>query len=81
MGRPVVHFEVIGKDDERLRSFYGELFEWQMNADNPMRYGIVDRDLLYAQDLEAVAVREGRRVPALDLPGISVVAGLEVIGM
>ena len=44
MARPVVHFEVIGKDDERLRDFYGEMFEWRFNADNPMRYGIVDRE-------------------------------------
>jgi predicted enzyme related to lactoylglutathione lyase len=44
MGRAVVHFEVIGKDDEKLRSFYGELFDWRFNADNPMRYGIVDRE-------------------------------------
>ena len=42
--RPVVHFEVIGKDGERLRSYYSELFGWEINADNPMNYGIVNQD-------------------------------------
>jgi uncharacterized protein len=44
MGQPVVHFEVIGKDGEKLRSYYSGLFGWQMDADNPMNYGIVQRD-------------------------------------
>jgi predicted enzyme related to lactoylglutathione lyase len=44
MGQPVVHFEVIGKDGDKLRSYYSELFGWEINADNPMNYGIVDRE-------------------------------------
>jgi len=44
MGQPVVHFEVIGRDAAALRSFYSELFGWSINADNPMSYGIVERD-------------------------------------
>lgn len=28
MGRPVVHFEIIGSDPARLRGYYGELFGW-----------------------------------------------------
>ena len=44
MGQPVVHFEVIGKDGASLRSFYSDLFGWEINADNPMNYGIVLRD-------------------------------------
>lgn len=44
MGQPVVHFEVIGKDAEKLQSYYGELFGWEMNAENPMRYGMVSRE-------------------------------------
>ena len=44
MGRPVVHFEVIGTDGERLREYYSSLFDWKINADNPMSYGIVDRE-------------------------------------
>jgi len=29
MGNQVVHFEVIGKDPDKLRSYYGELFGWK----------------------------------------------------
>lgn len=28
MGQPVVHFEVIGKDPDQLRDYYGQLFGW-----------------------------------------------------
>ena len=44
MGQPVVHFEIMGSDAEKLRSFYSQLFDWKINADNPMNYGIVDRE-------------------------------------
>ena len=44
MGNPVVHFEVIGKDGAALRSFYSQLFDWSIDADNPMNYGMVWRE-------------------------------------
>ena len=44
MGQPVVHFEIIGKDGEKLRSYYSELFGWEIDADNPMNYGVVQRN-------------------------------------
>ena len=44
MGAPVTHFEVIGKDGEGLRRYYGELFGWRIDANNPMNYGIVSRE-------------------------------------
>jgi predicted enzyme related to lactoylglutathione lyase len=44
MGQPVVHFEIMGSDADKLRSFYSGLFDWKINADNPANYGIVDRD-------------------------------------
>ena len=43
MGQAVVHFEIIGKDAEKLQSYYSDLFGWEVNADNPMSYGIVSR--------------------------------------
>jgi predicted enzyme related to lactoylglutathione lyase len=43
MGQPVVHFEVIAKDAERLRGYYSDLFGWKFDSDNPMNYGIVPR--------------------------------------
>ena len=42
MANPVVHFEVTGKDGKKLQEFYSKTFGWQVNADNPMNYGIVD---------------------------------------
>jgi uncharacterized protein len=44
MGQPVVHFEVIGKDGAKLQSYYSELFGWEIKADNPMNYGVVQRE-------------------------------------
>jgi len=44
MGQPVVHFEIIGTDADKLRGYYGELFGWEFDADNPMNYGMVQRD-------------------------------------
>jgi predicted enzyme related to lactoylglutathione lyase len=44
MGQPVVHFEVIGKDGEKLQRYYSDLFDWKIEADNPMNYGIVSRE-------------------------------------
>jgi uncharacterized protein len=41
MGNAVV-LEVVGQDGEKLRSYYSELFGWNINADNPMQYGMVD---------------------------------------
>ena len=38
----VVHFEVTGKDGKKLQEFYSKAFGWNVNADNPMNYGIVD---------------------------------------
>lgn len=44
MGQPVIHFEIIGKDGEALQRYYSELFGWEINADNPMHYGMVARE-------------------------------------
>ncbi|TMC49967.1 MAG: glyoxalase [Chloroflexi bacterium] len=42
MGNPVIHFEVVGKDGKRLQQFFGQLFDWKIDANNPMNYGMVD---------------------------------------
>jgi predicted enzyme related to lactoylglutathione lyase len=52
MGQPVIHFEVIGRDPEKLRSYYGELFGWEFDTSAPVsnavseagNYGFVDRN-------------------------------------
>lgn len=43
MSRPVVHFEVLGKDGRKLRQFYTELFDWEITeVGGPMDYGTVE---------------------------------------
>ena len=44
MGQPVVHFEVVGRDVKKLASYYSELFGWNVDTDNPLSYGIVQRE-------------------------------------
>jgi hypothetical protein len=44
MGQPVTHFEIIGKDPGKLQGYYSELFGWEIDAANPMSYGIVQRE-------------------------------------
>jgi len=44
MGQPVVHFEVVGEDGGKLRDYYSALFGWEIDANNPMNYGIVARE-------------------------------------
>jgi uncharacterized protein len=41
MADPVIHFEIIGTDAPALQEFYGDVFGWQIDADNPLRYGMV----------------------------------------
>ena len=51
MAHPVVHFEIIGKNPESLRNYFGELFGWQFDTSSPVaeavsepaNYGFVDR--------------------------------------
>ena len=44
MGQPVVHFEIIGQDGDKLKSYYSELFGWEIDSNNPMNYGTIQRD-------------------------------------
>jgi predicted enzyme related to lactoylglutathione lyase len=51
----MVHFEVIGKDPDRLRRYYGELFGWKFTP-SPVAYEISESasygfmDLITAED-------------------------------
>jgi len=61
--QPVVHFEVIGKDPTRLRSYYGDLFGWEFETPSPVarevsepdNYGFLD--LLRSDD--GIGIRGG----------------------
>ena len=45
MGQPVVHFEVIGGDGDKLRSYFSELFGWEFgDTMGPTNYAVVPRD-------------------------------------
>ena len=52
MGQPVAHFEIIGKDPNQLRTFFGDLFGWEFDTDAPVagavsepgNYGFVERN-------------------------------------
>ena len=38
----VIHFEVTGKDQKALQSYYSDLFGWRLNTDFPGGYGMTD---------------------------------------
>ncbi len=42
MGCPVVQWQMLVKDPEAQSAFYGSLFGWQVNSDNPLGYRVVD---------------------------------------
>ena len=44
MANPVVHFEVVGKDGEKLHRYYSELFGWEIDANNEYHYGMITRE-------------------------------------
>lgn len=41
-GRPVIQWQILAKDPDRAVAFYGELFGWRVNADNPLGYRRID---------------------------------------
>jgi len=42
MGNPVVHWEISAKSGSKLREFYASLFDWKIDTNNPMDYGLVE---------------------------------------
>ncbi len=38
----VIHFEVTGKDQKALQSFFGNLFGWKLDTSYPGGYGMTD---------------------------------------
>lgn len=38
---PVVHWEIQSRDPKRLHKFFADVFEWAIDANNPMEYGMV----------------------------------------
>ena len=44
MTAQVIHVEVVGKDGAALQKFYGDLFGWQLDTNNPGGYGMYRQD-------------------------------------
>ena len=42
MPNPIVHWELNADDAKKAQEFYGKLFDWHVDANNPMDYGMVD---------------------------------------
>lgn len=42
MPNPIVHWEIATENAEKVQDFYRSLFEWHIDTNNPMDYGIVD---------------------------------------
>ena len=42
MNNPVVWFEVMAQDADKMRKYYGELFGWEFQLQEPMNYGVVE---------------------------------------
>jgi predicted enzyme related to lactoylglutathione lyase len=72
MAHPVVWFEVLGHIGERLRQFYGGVFGWRFDVENPMKYGMVDTGDQRPPD--EVRARRGQAVGRLGNPAESQIA-------
>jgi len=42
VAHPVTHFEVNARDAKELQRFYGDLFGWSIDNNNPQDYGMID---------------------------------------
>lgn len=44
MAAKIVHVEVVGKDGPALQKFYGDVFGWSFDTNNPQGYGMFRDD-------------------------------------
>ena len=43
MANPVVHFEIMARENvDQVRKVYADIFDWKIDANNPMNYGLVE---------------------------------------
>jgi predicted enzyme related to lactoylglutathione lyase len=42
MGAPVIQWEITSKNAGELQKFYSGLFDWKVDTNNPLGYGLVD---------------------------------------
>ncbi len=63
MPNPIVHFEIAGADGGALQQFYAQAFDWEVNAENPMAYGLVEPQ---------TETSIGGGITAADQPGVTI---------
>jgi uncharacterized protein len=69
MGQPVVHFEIVGKDGEKLRSYYSDLFGWEFAKPEPdvqMDYATITREDNMNAEGVGIAGGVGTAPPGVD---------------
>ena len=74
MANPIVHFEIMGTEDqkERLQSFYRDTFDWVIQPTGDMQYGMVVKP--------AAEVGPGGAVDASPTgPGVMIYLGVDDI--
>ncbi len=42
MSHPVIKWQILAKDPVKSEAFYTSLFDWKVNADNPLGYRMID---------------------------------------
>ena len=42
MGRPVMQWQILAKDPEKLGAFYAKMFDWRVDANNALGYRRID---------------------------------------
>ncbi|MBI1853190.1 MAG: VOC family protein [Planctomycetes bacterium] len=42
MGKPVMQWQILSKNPDASSTFYSKLFDWKVNADNPLGYRMID---------------------------------------
>ena len=65
VAHPVVHFEIIGRNPEGLRNYFGELFGWQFDTSAPVAEAVSQSFTNYGFCLTASKPRRCRRSRAV----------------
>jgi uncharacterized protein len=68
---PVVHVEVVGRDPDRLRAFYAELFGWSFDVPSPVAGEVSDPAAYGFADLVAQTADPGVRAGVGGGPGFA----------
>ena len=62
MANPVTHFEIQADDAAAQQKFYADLFGWEIDANNPMHYGMISKGAEHGIAGGIGPAMEGKRV-------------------